>query len=175
MPYPLGPGHCPCRPSGPSRSRNMEIPTNAMLLEQSNCLKLGPMIRCYSSSLMETSHPSYIFGVLPRTGTPGLPKRKNLEFLPLFFFIPHGEAPKKKINLPQKIKNRGKNPESSAGANYGWTPNAKCLLPPTVALPNTTYFMSLAGAKFSHGRCSRLFSGREIKPPPGYFLQGSTA
>jgi hypothetical protein len=26
----------------------MEILTNAMLLEQSNCLELGPMIRCYS-------------------------------------------------------------------------------------------------------------------------------
>lgn len=37
--------------SGPSRARNMEISANAMLLEQSNCLELGPMIRCYSSSL----------------------------------------------------------------------------------------------------------------------------
>jgi hypothetical protein len=26
----------------------MEILANAMLLEQSNCLELGPMIRCYS-------------------------------------------------------------------------------------------------------------------------------
>jgi hypothetical protein len=37
----------------------MEILTNAMLLEQSNCLELGPMIRCYSFFPMEDSHPNY--------------------------------------------------------------------------------------------------------------------
>lgn len=39
-----------CITSGPPRTSNMETPANAMLLEQSNCHELGPMIRCYSSS-----------------------------------------------------------------------------------------------------------------------------
>jgi len=38
----------------------MEIPANTMLLEQSNCHELGPMIRCYSSSQWGTLFASSI-------------------------------------------------------------------------------------------------------------------
>lgn len=48
MPYPLRISYCPCSLTL-SRARKLEILTNAMLLEQSNCLELGPMIRCYCS------------------------------------------------------------------------------------------------------------------------------
>lgn len=43
--------------SGPSRARNMEVSTNSMHLEQSNCLELGPMIQCYCSPPMGTRAP----------------------------------------------------------------------------------------------------------------------
>ena len=49
--------------AAPAKARNMEILTNAMPLEQSNCLDPGPMIRCYSFLAMETcTHPTTIQG-----------------------------------------------------------------------------------------------------------------
>jgi len=54
------------------------------------------------------------------------------------------DHPKRNFENKNQIQNRSRKlsklRKSLAGADYGWTPNAKWLLPPTVALPNTTVF-----------------------------------
>lgn len=92
------------------------------------------MIRCYCSSLLWgralPSPPILRLAQSSFAGTGIAEKKNNFE---------NEKSKVRKEKDEQKVDHQ-QNMEFQADANHGWTPNALWLLPPTVALPNTTVF-----------------------------------